>query len=85
MSEGADELAHHLTRALRLGCSVEFDYPRTWLGTRVRVRKLDDNVVYENSKIISDKEMVCVSEPMRLLANAIKDLVNSIEDMENAQ
>ncbi len=83
MSEGTDELAYHLMRAMRLNCEVTFRYRREWLGIGVEVRKEHKGMTFQNRKIISDKEMVCVSDPMELLAWAIRDLTNSILDIAN--
>lgn len=85
MSEGADELSYHLMRAMRHDCGVTFLPRKEWLGVGVEVRKEHEGLIYTNTKIISEKEMVCVSEPMRLLAWAIKDLVNDILNTANAR
>jgi len=85
MSEGSDDLAYSLMRAVRFNCEVSFMPRREWLGIGVKIRKEHEGLVYENTQIVSEKEMACVSEPLGLLGRAVNRLTNSILDMENAR
>lgn len=85
MSESANDLAYYLMRAMRHNCEVTFQPRRDWLGIGVKIRKEHEGVVYENTQIVSEKEMACISEPMGLLGRTVNKLTNSILDMNNAR